>query len=254
MNQSTTEIATIDPAILPAIAQEYKIFSPEAAEAIEVMQVNTDGDTMSVSDLPRVKCPSGGGVMWELPETDDKGNPDTVKELDGIILFAQYSRAYWEKEYGTKDASIQPDCSSYNGLEGVGNPGGLCQHCPLNAYETASKGSGKACKEFQILFFLRQGDILPTVLRVPPASLKNFKRYRTVTLTNAVAFMHNCLTRMTLTKTKNDDGVEYAEINFEMLEKLPREVKEFTGSMSQMLQPLFKRIIESGSAYDGAND
>ncbi len=153
--------------ILPDMVESD--FSPED------MADDMDGLSMSFN---RVKTPAGGGLQFEVP-TDDPEAPEFTPTLTGVILFNHDSHAYWaETDSENKDEEENlPLCSSLDGKTGIGTPGGTCATCPLNAYGTAAKGAGKACKNMRIIYLLRSGEYLPIQFNLPPTSLKSFREF-----------------------------------------------------------------------------
>ena len=105
----------------------------------EVMSEEMDGLSAA---FERIKIPSGGGVMFEIPGENPE-EPDTVKTFSAVILYQHSLNAYYQSEY--QGGSNPPDCGSFDGHHGEGTPGGDCGTCPLNQY-----GSGKErCKSLQ---------------------------------------------------------------------------------------------------------
>ena len=136
--------------VLPAMVESD--FTPEElAEDMEGIQMS----------FQRVKIPSGGMLQFELP-SDDPDNPDYAKNLEGVILYNHSNNAYWA-EGNEYDDNTAPLCSSVDGKNGIGEPGGLCAACALNQYGTAPEGNGKACKNMRILYLLRSGDYMPFI-------------------------------------------------------------------------------------------
>lgn len=73
------------------------------------------------ASFERIKIPSGGGTVFEIP-SDDPDEPETVKEFSAVILYQHPLNAYYKEEY--QGGSNPPDCGSYDGVCGAGNPGG----------------------------------------------------------------------------------------------------------------------------------
>ena len=131
-----------------------------------------EGLTLS---FPKVKIPAGGSLQFELP-TGDPENPEYVRFLQGIILFHHASGAYWPEGMEYDDNTV-PLCSTADGKQGYGTPGGACAACELNRYGTATDGKGKACKNMRILYLLQDGDYIPVQLSLPPTSLRPFNDF-----------------------------------------------------------------------------
>lgn len=135
----------------------------------EVMAEEMSGLSAS---FERIKIPSGGGTVFEIPG-DDPDEPETVKEFSAVILYQHPLNAYYKEEY--QGGSNPPDCGSYDGVCGTGDPGGLCKSCPYNAFGSGKNGA-KACKNRRRLYLLREGDIFPMILSLPTGSLKEIGR------------------------------------------------------------------------------
>ncbi len=153
-------------------------FSPE--------DLGGDFDGIRLS-LRRVKIPGGGALQFELPG-DDPENPDYERTIEGVILYNHAACAYWASgsEY---DENTAPLCSSNDGRTGYGTPGGPCDICSFNKYNTAtdSKGNvtkGKACKNMRQLYILRSGEYMPLLLSLPPTSLRNFNDFMNLAFIN----------------------------------------------------------------------
>lgn len=190
---------------VPAVSVTSALANPEALSAITE---NLRIEPLQPSDLDRVKVPAGGGSSWEVQTITGMTE---VKELRGIILASKIGRSYWEQEYsGEKNP---PDCVSLDGMTGRGTPGGDCTKCALNEYESARKGKGKACKETRSIMVLLEGDLLPTVLSVPPSSLKGWRGY-VMRLSKSGVLVKHAITSLTLNKTKSSEGIAYSEIVF----------------------------------------
>lgn len=131
-----------------------------------------EGLTLS---FPKVKIPSGGALQFELP-TGDPENPEYTRFLQGVILYHHASGAYWPEGCEYDDNTV-PLCSTVDGKQGYGTPGGACAACELNRYGTATDGKGKACKNMRILYLLQDGDYIPLQLSLPPTSLRPFNDF-----------------------------------------------------------------------------
>jgi hypothetical protein len=177
----------------------------DAMQALKDNQVVADPNL-----LDRVKMPSGGGVSFSVP---GPSGWEDVKVINAIILGFNDHRVYYEKSFDETGGGEQPDCSSTDMEVGKGNPGGNCNECPMNEWETAEKGKGKACTEKRLLMLLMPGELLPVKLEIPATSLQNVKKYFMRLASKAIIF-HNVVTEFTLEEDKNDKGVKYSKIVF----------------------------------------
>lgn len=239
----TKELAIVEP-------NSFALFRPNMPAIGEILAANLEGEKLDGFDLDRIKVPSGGAVVWELPSLD---GPQYEKELHGIIAMSLMGRSYWRDGIEDSGGGTPPDCSSGSGEFGHGDPGGSCETCPMNAFGSSGKGEGKACKEFRSVFLVLPGTAIPTVLSVPPSSLKAFKQYR-LRLAAAGYGMNNVITKFTLTKAKSKAGVDYAQINFAKCADLSPEQAAKMQDYIASIGPVFGRIHTStaaaGAAYD----
>ena len=114
---------------------------PEIGEAEfsnEELAEDMDGLTMS---FPRIKIPAGGVLQFEIPNGDPQ-HPDYRPTLTGVILYNHASCAYWPEGDEYND-DVPPLCSSVDGKQGYGEPGGTCATCTLSQFGSASNGRGK---------------------------------------------------------------------------------------------------------------
>lgn len=185
----------------------------------------------------RVKIPAGGSVMYELPG-DDADEPDTVKEFSAVILHHHPVLQYYSAKY--TGGSSPPDCGSFNGVTGEGEPGGVCSKCPLAQFGSGENG-GKACKNRRRLFLLREGEIFPLVLSLPTGSLREFSRHVKRLLSRGNK-SNMVVTRFSLKKATNANGIAYSQAAFAidrplspeeqlLISKLTEQVKAFSRSM-----------------------
>src|SRR5690606_1039068 len=119
----------------------------------------------------RIKFPSGGLQAFQTSDGDILRTP-----INMLFLVVQKTRAFWPD---SDTQGTPPLCTSADGLTGsfnvtdegsIGAAMGfptvhpalrilqdpikaagphICASCPLNAYGTADKGAGKACKELR---------------------------------------------------------------------------------------------------------
>lgn len=224
---------------LPALkgAKDYPVLQAGSiGELVADLKESLQGETISSFDLPSATVGAGGLTLWRLaPE----GDP--VKEIVGVYMGLQSSRTYYKVPYEETGGGEPPDCVSFDLIEGHGNPGGECKGCPFNQFGTAHKGEGKACSESKTLFILRQGDILPTAVRIPPSSLGAWKNAMLMLLNRKVS-LRTVEISLTLTEEKSKKKkIEYARVKVEIARQLePEEVKVFD-SLRKEFGPLIAK-------------
>lgn len=121
----------------------------------------------------RIKIPAGGGTMFEVPG-NNPNEPDAVKEFSAVILHHHPMFTFYKEKYTGN--SNPPDCLSFDGVNGHGEPGGFCQRCPNNRFGSGDNGS-KVCKNKHQMYLLGENGVFPVVLFLPTSSNKDFSRY-----------------------------------------------------------------------------
>lgn len=239
------------------------IFGEESSELQELLEENLGDDELRASDFPRYKAPSGGGNVW-TNTADPEGHGDPEKKIRGIVLLRTTPRAYFketiEERAAKGDENKRPECSSPDGKYGVGefgrtkfdpetgqevsnsnpqNPTGACKTCPMNAFNTARQGAGKACKEREAWWIQKKGALMPSQVQVPAASLKNSREYRVGNLLARGLKVTGVETEFGLKPAKNKAGTAYSEVTFQdvgILDKeTARQASEYGRKMKDML-------------------
>lgn len=245
----TTAISTAKnyPAITHEQAMEQFPLIANGQEAVEVFRENMAGQGVGMFDLTVIKVPSQGMTVWEVPTINGSTNP---KFIEGIVLGIQRRRAYWSDP---NPSGMPPDCGSSDMETGVGTPGGECAKCPFAQFGSARDGSGKerrgqACRENKMVAILLPGDNMPSIIKVPPSSLKAMIQFQTrmpVRFSGAVC-------RFGLKKESSADGIPYSEIVPEFVAALPPEdaklVRDFASLISGQLEKAADRAAASADA------
>lgn len=164
------------------VESNYPVLSLTQEQMSEFFVDNLDGQSISVADLDQIAIPSGGSKVWTV---EGVSGVETTEELEGIIITKQTSRTYWHDD----DAQGRPDCQSRGGRVGrvfkestapdsiLNVIGGECKDCPMNQWESAKKGRGKACTEKLDCLMLIEGQLLPVLIKINTTSLKNASKY-----------------------------------------------------------------------------
>lgn len=252
--------------IMPAEAVEPRPFIlPEMIDdSFSSEDIGEDFDGIRLS-FRKVKIPSGGMIQFEVPG-DDPENPDYVKYIEGVILYNHAASAYWSggSEY---DENTPPLCSSLDGKQGVGTPGGVCAACPFNQYGTAtdSKGNpakGKACKNMRQLYILRSGEYMPIQLSLPPTSLSNFNEFMNNVFVNRRRPTWASVVQIGLKKVDNGANT-YSVATFRKMqdfvgEQIPPMKQYASNFREQLRQSLEQRpviadsVVETEPIFDAA--
>ena len=156
----------------------------------------------------RVKIPSAASPVFEVP--GDGEDSEMVKELRGVILFQHPMYSYYRDAY--TGGNNPPDCGSYDGITGVGNPGGECATCPFNKFGSGS-GQSKACRNKRTIYILSEGEMFPMMFCLPTGSLKAFTEYLKRNLSKGRK-LSQIVTRITLKKATNAGGISYSQCCF----------------------------------------
>ena len=211
-----------------------------------------EGLTLS---FPKVKIPAGGSLQFELP-TGDPENPEYVRFLQGVILFHHASGAYWPEGMEYDDNTV-PLCSTVDGKQGYGTPGGACAACELNRYGTATDGKGKACKNMRILYLLQDGDYIPVQLSLPPTSLRPFNDFMNAAFVARRRPAWSSVVQIGLKRVDNGNNT-YSVATFRKVEDLqPEQVGEFRAfveSFRQQAKEMLKNRAELSAAREGEED
>ena len=230
----------------PEAANPFVVFQMPVSEIRDAVAANLGGNGMSATDFERIKIPAGGGTAWTLQTLDGE---EMVKELSGIIVAWRDTRAYWSVSMDQSEGNLPPDCSSIDARTGVGKPGGDCFTCPFAQFGSDTKGEGQACKLVRQLFFVREENLLPEIVSLPASSVKAARQYFMRLASKAVP-CHSVITRISLEKTKNAQGIVYSRATFASGGRLTPEqaarIREYAG--------ILKPLLESTSSTPVARD
>lgn len=214
----------------------------------EVISDNIGTDTIDRFALPRLRIPPGGGKSWEVQTLDGFESKPTV---EGIITHWSPLRAYWRNPYGSGGGNQPPDCSSDDGNIGHGDPGGNCHDCPLNQFDTATNGRGKACKEIRAVFIKPANAIYPFFLSLPPTSLKAFRSQMINMANNGVGYWH-AVVQLGLEQDKSADGFNYSKVTVKVLQKLsPEQIASFKTYRDEIRPLLDAKVVLDSAEFAG---
>ena len=181
--------------------------------ALDIINENLKNKPLSIQSIDIIKSPTGGTTAFTVPSIS---GDEMQKELVGVILDYSYPRAYWETPDPVE--GTPPNCYSLDSI--VSHDGKPCYQCMYNEFGTKGGDSeAKACKEYVLIYLLRQGNIMPIIVRVPVTSKVLFQKYLTRLVSNMIPIC-GVVTKITLEKTTNKAGQPYAKYIFEATDTL----------------------------------
>jgi hypothetical protein len=188
------------------------------------------------ASFERVKIPAGGGLMFEV--TGDNGEIQAVKEIEGVMLYHHPVNSYYREMY--TGGNCPPDCGSYDGETGKGNPGGSCQGCPYNKFGSGENGKSKACKNRRRIYILREGEIFPVMLSLPTGSLKEFAGYINRLLRKGKK-PSSVVTRISLKRAVSSTGIQFSQAVF-------TAVRDLTEEEVSAITPIMEHVKENAGS------
>lgn len=189
------------------------------------------------SGFERIKIPSAGSTVFEVPG-EDPSEPDTVKEFSGVILYHHPLLAYYKNKY--TGGNNLPDCGNFDGVTGVGDPGGACAKCRYNQFGSGENGA-KACKNRRRIYILREGELFPLLLSLPTGSLKEFTRYIKRLLSQGKR-SNAVVTRFSLRKAVNAGGIAFSQAQFTVDRVLTPDEYALIVTLSDQVKALSAKV------------
>ena len=204
-------------------------------------------------DHRMIKIPTGKVKSFTV-ESDDPDDPDTVKELHGVILFTHLVNSRWEGEYNGENR--MPVCTSWDAKTGTVMATGEiipCDRCPYNQFREDEDGFlRKVCKNSRRIYLLLDGKPQLYLLQVPPTSLKDTQKQLRRIMSGGKPYTHMVLS-FTLTGAVSRSGQDYAKLSISYLHDLAPEQVEITRAMRAEIRNQFKSVaITEEDYYDTA--
>lgn len=193
----------------------------------------------------RVKLPAGGGTAFEVPSAEGD-DPEMVKDITGVIVVNHPAYALYRSKYA--GGNNPPECGSFDGKKGIGNPGGECARCPFNQYGSG-EGQGKMCKNKRMLYILREGELFPLTLSLPAGSLKSFTNYVKSQLTRGRK-VSQVVTRITLKKASNASGIAYSQAVFSFERMLSPDERSAVAEVAETVKAYAANLTPAALADD----
>ncbi len=233
---ATKEVVKKDVVKKETAISPFVMFNTEIAEIREAMDTNVGDTGLTAGDFERIKVPAGGGTAWAIQGLDGE---EIVKELAGIIIAWRDTRAYWSVPMEESDGNMPPDCYSLDARTGTGKPGGGCLKCPLAEFGSDPKGEGQACKLIRQLFLIREDNLLPEIVNLPPSSVKPARQYFLRLASKGVP-CYSVITKIGLEKTKNGQGIVYSKAMLTSGGRLTPEQTKRAKEYAALIEPFLK--------------
>ena len=234
------------------LMKQEKFMLPTMIEGdFSAEELAEDADGLQMS-FQRVKIPAGGTLQFEMP-SDDPDNPDYEKNLVGVILHNHATCAYWPagSDY---DDDTTPLCSSVDGKQGYGEPGGVCEACALSQFGSASNGRGKACKNMRVLYLLRSGEFMPLAINLSPTSISPFREFLNKGFVFRNRATYGSLVEIGLKRQTNPEGKDYSVATFKWLGDFHGEqlaaVRKYALSFREQIRGMNRQRIEAKREQD----
>ena len=210
-------------------------------------------------EFDMVRIPAGGGLAFEVP--DPEGEPESVKDIVGVIVDHHPARTYWKDAFGGQGRP--PDCASLDGDTGTAGADSelawagssrACEGCPMNQWGSDERGRGKACKELHRLYVLQQGDAFPLLLTLPPTSLKNLSGYLGKRVLAQGMRSYGVLTRVALKRATNSGGINYSQATFALAGRLDPAATDGMAAYSKSLQKVTRQLPPDAADYETSTE
>lgn len=182
------------------------------------------GDILSRRIFGVITIAGGGAGVFKVLEPGAEETTNGVQAIEGVILASHLVNVRWGHDYGAREDGERPACRSMDGKTGVELETGEthdCDACPYNQF--TEDGGRKVCTNKRQLYIMREGDLLPMLLSLPPSSLKAYDNYRVLASLTLRTPMSALVTRITLKNKTSANGSEYSSPVFTAVSKLPVE-------------------------------
>lgn len=214
-------------------AEEFVLLTSDMSRLNTVVKRNLAGGQFNIGDLDRITLPPGGSPVWTL---NGVTGVETLQEITGIIVYWKNRRVYWSNP--NMQRAERPDCSSVDGIIGVGNPGGSCDDCPFSEWGSDPRGgTGQACKSIRQLFMIFPDEYMPRIIVVPPTSLANLQRYFFRLTSRGIAY-DSVITTLKLEAASNKNGITFSRIIPSVAQELQPEQAERVAEYASLLLPV----------------
>lgn len=197
------------------------VHSKPAAMPVALDYVNMGFDVEDNMEGVEARLPQVGIIhqaqLFKLPDES------SVRELVGVIVDSNRINSYWRESLTKGGAGNRPDCFSFDGAMPHGDEhlAPSCITCKLNKFgsKVGDNGEitrGKACKNGRRVHIILDGQNIPFRLAIPSTSLRAWDDYMVLLAGKQIPYPA-VVTRITLEKADNKDGIRYSRCVFELV-------------------------------------
>lgn len=244
---------------LAVVEQNYPaLVGSRLKEVGEVLKMNLGAKQASWTDLERIKVPSGEIPMYMVE--DPVHGVSTLETFEAICVWFRDCRVWWPKsikEGGSGGGG--PTCESRDLVQGNGNNGGTdgeaihaCETCPNNRWgkmpaidpESDAAQDHNWCSQRMMMFLLRrerERSIFPSVLIIPPTSIKKVGAYFMGLGGDGIPFF-GMTTKFGLLQTQNKKLVTYSVVTVEPGDELLPAEREKVAEYRKAIEPSFEAL------------
>lgn len=233
---------------LALIDNEHEIIpSPEALQDA-VAGLAELGDRLRISDLGNVSIAGGGAGTFKVREPGQDEAEGGVKTVEGVVIAHHPVNIRWAHPFSERADDERPACRSTDGVTGINAETGeaiACETCPYNQF--GADGQRKECANKRQLYILRQGELFPVLMSLPPSALRAWRDYTVSCLIKSGVPVHRVVTRLTLKNQKNAQKIEYSVPVFTAAGRLSPQSAEYLRAFGESLA---QRLQKAGLTAD----
>jgi hypothetical protein len=242
--------------------EQFPVLAYDQGELADLIKDNLGG---MMPRLTRISWPTGGALQFKV--STDEGDQLTTT-LTGLVVHHVPNRLFWEESFEESGGGEIPDCSSADGIMGIGSPHaprlGLihpmlelhpgstgpfsCGACPLSKFRD---GERPACRETHPLFLIPRAsqadeiNLLPIVVSVPPSSLSVWSTFAGQLLQRGISFRRAIVEiGLELDKGGPRGNIDYSKMKIRRVGLLSPEEWAFMREYARSLEPLFEQFSQ----------
>ncbi len=256
----STDLTTVE-----SIAEQFPVLQGDSS--IKEILATNGIDALSEDDLVHAATPSGGGKLWNF---EGVAGEETCEKITGILVFYAPRGVLWPSEEPghdmplliTRDMQVaypvgnldERDMGNIDRdeLEKHARVGGGYdwKALPWSKLGTSKNGHGKRCKESRVMFLLREGEIIPMIVRAQPGSIKSIIQFM-IRLTSQRIPYYRAVVELSLKKVKNKGGIDYSQIVPRLTETLNEEQG---AAIHALYTDKFVKMNETAMFVDSLNE